>query len=169
MQAWLNEALDYIPGWLDYQMRQSRQPGCAIAVAHKGKLVLQRAFGFADATAKKKLTPRHRFRAASHSKSFTAAGILKLREANLIRLDDPVGAYVEGLYGDVATSTIGQLSHARTRRRHRAGPAPIPATGRTDGPFCRETNCATPLSGNRSSKPACSSSIPISATPSPGW
>ncbi len=109
MSAWLNAALDYIPGWLDYQMRQSRQPGCAIAVAHKGKIVLERAFGFADALAQKKLTARHRFRAASHSKSFTAAGLLKLREDNRLRLDDTVGTYVKGLYGDVARSTIGQL------------------------------------------------------------
>ena len=36
MKTWLKEALDYIPRWLDFQMRQSEQPGCVIAVAYKG-------------------------------------------------------------------------------------------------------------------------------------
>ena len=34
----------------------------------------------ADLSTGEALTPRHRFRVASHTKSFTAAGILKLRE-----------------------------------------------------------------------------------------
>ncbi len=76
MLAWQRAALDYIPRWLDYQMRQSEQPGSVIAVAHKGRVVLERAFGQADITTRRALTPRHRFRVASHSKSFTAAGIL---------------------------------------------------------------------------------------------
>ena len=44
------------------------------------------------------LSPRHRFRVASHSKSFTAAGILKLREQGRLGLDDPAGRYVKGLH-----------------------------------------------------------------------
>lgn len=113
MLAWQKAAADYIPKWLDYQMRQSEQPGCVIAVAHKGDVVLEQAFGHADTTTGRALTPRHRFRVASHSKSFTAAGILKLREAGKVRLDDPVGDYVDGLHRGVAQSTIAQLlSHS---------------------------------------------------------
>src|SRR5215470_17103965 len=37
------------------------------------------------------LTPRYRFRVASHSKSFTAAGIMKLRDKDKLRLDVRVG------------------------------------------------------------------------------
>src|SRR5581483_12385045 len=60
-----------------------------------------------------KLTPRHRFRIASHSKAFTAAGILKLRERRKLRLDDPVGQYVGGLHPRIAETTIAQvLSHS---------------------------------------------------------
>ena len=80
MDKWLGAALDYIPRWLEHQMRISRQPGCVTAIAHNGKLVLERAYGFANLKRGVALTPRHRFRVASHSKSFTAAGILKLRE-----------------------------------------------------------------------------------------
>jgi hypothetical protein len=43
--------------------------------------------------------PRHRFRIASHSKSFTASAILLLREQGLLGLDDPIGRYVGSLQG----------------------------------------------------------------------
>lgn len=113
MQGWLKAALDYIPSWIGHQMRLCEQPGCAIAVAHRGKVVLEQAFGHANLATGEVLTPRHRFRVASHSKSFTAAGILKLREADRLRLDDPVGRYVAGLHPAVAAATLGQvLSHS---------------------------------------------------------
>ena len=61
-------------------------------------MVLERAFGHADLATGEPLTPRHRFRVASHSKSFTAAGILKLREQGKLKLDDPVGQFVDRLH-----------------------------------------------------------------------
>jgi CubicO group peptidase (beta-lactamase class C family) len=113
MDDWLKPALDYIPQWLEYQMRESEQPGCVIAIVHKGRVVLERAFGYADIVSRAPLTPRHRFRVASHSKSFTAAGIMKLREAGKLGLDDRVGKHVEGLHPEIAAATIGQLlSHS---------------------------------------------------------
>ena len=69
MDEWLKPALDYIPQWLEYQMRESEQPGCVVATALKGQVVLEQAFGCADITNRMPLTPRHRFRVASHSKS----------------------------------------------------------------------------------------------------
>jgi CubicO group peptidase (beta-lactamase class C family) len=109
MDNWLKPALDYILQWLEYQMRESEQPGCVIAIVHQGRVVLERAFGYADIVERIPLTPRHRFRVASHSKSFTAAGIMKLREAGKLGLDDRVGKHVEGLHSDIAEATIGQL------------------------------------------------------------
>jgi CubicO group peptidase (beta-lactamase class C family) len=113
MDNWLKPALDYIPQWLDYQMRESEQPGCVIAIFHQGRVVLERAFGCANIVERIPLTPRHRFRVASHSKSFTAAGIMKLRETGKLGLDDRVGKHVEGLHPDIAAATIAQLlSHS---------------------------------------------------------
>lgn len=109
MDKWLAAALDYIPRWIDYQMRLAEQPGCAMAVVHKGKLVLEQAFGHADIVRDVALTSRHRFRVASHSKTFTAAGILKLREEGQLQLDDRVGDFVFGLHADVAETSIMQL------------------------------------------------------------
>ena len=105
MEQWLRSALGYLPEWLDLQMRVSEQPGCLVAVARAGKVVFERAFGFANLATEERLTPRHRFRVASHSKTFTAAGVMKLREAGLLRLDDQAGRYVDGLHPRVAQAT----------------------------------------------------------------
>ena len=94
MASWLKAALAYVPEWLDHQMRLTEQPGCSIAVVHKGKVVLERAFGLASERTGEKLTPRHRFRVASHSKTFTATAIMILREQGLLTLDDPAGLHV---------------------------------------------------------------------------
>src|SRR5262245_63705271 len=113
MPKWLNAALDYIPRWLQFQLRYHAQPGCVAAIAHKGEVVFEEAFGFADLAARKRLTPRHRFRVASHSKSFAAAAVMKLREQRRLRLHDPVGRFVDGLHPALARVTLAELlSHA---------------------------------------------------------
>lgn len=113
MEKWVGAALDYLPRWIAHQMRMVQQPGCAIAVAHRGKLVLELALGVADERSGTALTPAHRFRVASHSKSFTAAGVLKLRDEGRLRLDDPVGRHVGGLHREVGRVTLAQLlSHS---------------------------------------------------------
>lgn len=113
MQDWLNAAIDYIPRWVAHQVRLAEQPGCSFALALHGKVVCEFALGHADQTQGEKLTPRHRFRVASHSKTFTAAGVLKLREQGQWLLDDPIGRFVPGLQRDVAAATLAQLlSHS---------------------------------------------------------
>ena len=113
MDAWLRSAADYISDWIEFQLTTSQQPGVIVAIAHRGEIVAEHAFGVADLDTGEKLTPRHRFRIASHSKSFTAAGIMKLREAGKLRLDDPIGEYVKGLHPQIGEATISQLlSHS---------------------------------------------------------
>jgi D-alanyl-D-alanine carboxypeptidase len=106
---WLEAALEYVPRWVDFQLQQVDQPGCVIAVAHRGEIVMEEAFGVADLTTGEALTPRHRFRVASHSKTFTAAGILKLKERGLLRLDDAAGSFVQGLHPAVADVSLQQI------------------------------------------------------------
>src|SRR5436305_14039116 len=109
MPKWIPAALDYIPRWIEFQMRHNEAPGCVIAIAVKGEIVLDQAFGVSDLNTGKALTPRHRFRVASHSKSFTAAGIMKLREQGRLELDDPAGRYVKKLHPAVPEATIPPL------------------------------------------------------------
>jgi D-alanyl-D-alanine carboxypeptidase len=113
LDRWLAAALDHIPRWIEHQVRLTEQPGCALCVVRRGEVVLEAAFGHADLSTGERLTPRHRFRVASHSKTFTAAGVMKLVERKRLRLDDPIGAHVRGLHRRVASVTLAQLlSHA---------------------------------------------------------
>jgi len=48
MPDWLPGALEYLPRWIEFQMRLFEQPGCVIAVAHQGHLVLETALGCAN-------------------------------------------------------------------------------------------------------------------------
>ncbi|MGO4286743.1 serine hydrolase domain-containing protein [Bosea sp. TAB14] len=109
MTPWLPSALAYVASWLDFQRRLHDQPGVAIAVANGGEIALEAAFGSADLATGEALTPRHGFRIASHSKSFTGAGILRLVEDGRLRLDDAVGSLIDGLHPDIAAVTIGQV------------------------------------------------------------
>lgn len=113
MPNWLPEALDYVSRWIEFQVRLFEQPGCALAAVHEGRTVLDVAFGCADLRTGEPLSPRHRVRVASHSKTFTAAGIMKLRERGAVGLDDRIGAHVPGLHATLAESRLTQLlSHS---------------------------------------------------------
>lgn len=119
MPAWISAAIDYVPRWLELQLRQHEQPGCALAIAHNGRIVLDQAFGHADLVTRERLTPRHRFRVASHSKTFAAAALMKLKERGRLRLGDPVGRYVGDLHPRLARVSIAQvLSHGAGVVRH---------------------------------------------------
>ena len=107
--AWLQPALDYLPRWLEHQLRQTEQPGCALTIVHRGRVVLETALGHADRRRGAALSTRHVFRVASHSKTFTAAGILLLRDRGRLGLDDAVGRHVDGLHAEVAATTLAQL------------------------------------------------------------
>ncbi|AWM02008.1 serine hydrolase domain-containing protein [Bradyrhizobium amphicarpaeae] len=113
MDPWQRSAIDYIASWIEFQLTTIQQPGVTVAFAHRGEIVAEHAFGLANLDTGEKLTPRHRFRIASHSKSFTSAGIMKLREQRKLRLDDTIGQYVGGLHPRLAETTIAQvLSHS---------------------------------------------------------
>ena len=113
MEKWLSAALDYLPRWLEYQMRATEQPGVVVAIVKAGRLIGEFAIGHADVPGRVDLTARHRMRVASHSKTFTAAGLLKLREQGRVQLDDPIGRHVRDLHPAVAAVTVAQLlSHS---------------------------------------------------------
>ena len=61
-------------------LREHELPGAALAVAHKGKLVYARGFGYSDRDAGELVGPRALFRIASISKPLTALAVLQLVE-----------------------------------------------------------------------------------------
>lgn len=69
-------------------------PGLVYGVVVDGKLVHQRALGYANVEDKIAATASTRFRIASMSKSFVALAALKLRDQGKLRLDDAVSMYL---------------------------------------------------------------------------
>jgi D-alanyl-D-alanine carboxypeptidase len=103
-------AAGYLESWLEHQRRRQRVPGVQAAVRVGDRLVLDTALGVADVGTGEPLTPRHLFRIASHSKTFTATAVLQLVEAGRLRLDDPVARWVPALAGTgPAAVTVRQL------------------------------------------------------------
>jgi D-alanyl-D-alanine carboxypeptidase len=106
---WLDAALAYVQDWMAFQLERYRQPGASVAIAQGPQLLAEYAFGHANLRTGEALTPRHRFRIASHSKAFTASGVMLLREQGRLGLDDPIGRHVQGLHKDLAQARIAEL------------------------------------------------------------
>ena len=66
------DACAYIDEWFRFRVGFDRLPGVQAAVLHGDEIVLSTAHGMADAEPGTPLTTEHRFRIASHSKTFTA-------------------------------------------------------------------------------------------------
>jgi D-alanyl-D-alanine carboxypeptidase len=109
MSDWLHPALAAAGRWLEYQQRASRLPGLQFAVAHRGQKVADAALGVRSLLSGEPLATDTRLRVASHSKTFTAVGIMRLVESGRLRLDDKAGSYITGLQADTAATTIAQL------------------------------------------------------------
>ena len=69
-------------------------PGCAVAIARDGKIVLSRAYGMADLEHDAANTTDTIFEAGSVSKQFTAGAIVMLALQGKLSLDDNVRKYV---------------------------------------------------------------------------
>jgi D-alanyl-D-alanine carboxypeptidase len=65
-------------------------PGASLAVSKNGKLVYMKGFGKANTTTGELVTPTHRFRLASVSKTYTGVAIMKLMQNGLINIDAKV-------------------------------------------------------------------------------
>jgi len=91
------KATSFIDSWLARQYSDSTIPGIAVAIAHKGKLLFNNAYGYANLETGEKLRPEHLFRIASHSKMFTATLIMQYVEAGKARLDDYAVLYLPWL------------------------------------------------------------------------
>ncbi|UOQ69205.1 serine hydrolase domain-containing protein [Hymenobacter volaticus] len=65
-----------------------------VLVAEKGRILYQRAFGYADLPTRTPTTLSSRFQLASIAKTFTSTAVLQLLEQNKIKLSDPLARYL---------------------------------------------------------------------------
>ena len=108
------QSADYIASWLAFRRHYLRVPGVQAAIVDADGIVTQIADGSADLERDVAMTPRHLFRIASHSKTFTATVIMQLVEQGVLRLDDPVSSYLSWLAdGPLASVSLRELlSHS---------------------------------------------------------
>lgn len=77
-------ALNFIDAAAVACLKTNNLPGITVAVTYKGRLVYNKAFGFADVEKNLSMKPHHRAHIGSVSKVLTAAGIFKAVELGLI-------------------------------------------------------------------------------------
>lgn len=93
----INWSEGYLKDWLQFRYEQENIPGFVVAVAKDDEIKFLEAFGFADLENKTKMSPKHIFRIASHSKTFTATAIMQLQERGKLRIDDLIIKYLPWL------------------------------------------------------------------------
>ena len=79
---------------LNRYVEENRIPGAVALVLRDGKPVYERAFGWSDKEAGRRMTTNTIFRIASQTKAFTSAAILALVEEGKIGLTEPVGDFI---------------------------------------------------------------------------
>lgn len=70
------------------------QPGCALGIFSKGKVLYQKGYGMANLAYDVPITPNTVFETASLSKHITAACILLLENAGKLSVEDPIQKYL---------------------------------------------------------------------------
>ena len=100
------DAARYVESLIAYRQLRDRIPGVQVAMVHDGDVVLDTAFGLADVESATPMTTAHRFRIASHSKTFTATAVVRLAEHGVLRLDDTVGQWID----ELATAPVAHVT-----------------------------------------------------------
>ena len=98
---------------------EQRMPSVSAVVFRGGETVWERALGVANAEEEREATPGTQYRIGSITKTFTAVGILQLRDAGDLSLDDPLTRFVPE---SAHAPTIGRmLAHASGLQREPPG------------------------------------------------
>jgi CubicO group peptidase (beta-lactamase class C family) len=88
------ERLARVGALLERYTSENRIPGAVALVLQDGKPVYERAFGWSDKEAGRRMTVDTIFRIASQTKAITSAAVLVLVEEGKIGLQEPVGHFI---------------------------------------------------------------------------
>ncbi|MEU2058337.1 serine hydrolase domain-containing protein [Streptomyces bungoensis] len=94
-------------------MREAHVPGVTVGAWTPDRGAYVRSFGVADRRTGRPMTPDLYMRIGSETKTFTVTALLQLVDRGRVRLDDPIGRYVDGVpNGD--RITLRQLAGMRS-------------------------------------------------------
>jgi CubicO group peptidase (beta-lactamase class C family) len=98
------------------QLRDTGVASLSVAVAHKGKIVWEEGFGWADRERRMAATPHTMYSLASISKPITATGLMTLVQDGKIGLDRPINDYlgngkIQGGAGEASGATVRRVAN----------------------------------------------------------
>jgi CubicO group peptidase (beta-lactamase class C family) len=88
------ERLKRVDALIERYIQENRVPGVVALVLHQGRPVYERALGWADKEAGRRMTADTIFRIASQTKAITSAAVLMLVEEGKVGLTEPVGNFI---------------------------------------------------------------------------
>ena len=109
------ERLARIDSFLERAVDDNRMAGAVAFVMRDGQVAYEKAFGWADKEAGRRMTTDAIFRIASQSKAITSAALLSLVEEGKLSIDDPVSRFIP-TFAHTTVATPGSM-----------GPAIVPA------------------------------------------
>jgi CubicO group peptidase (beta-lactamase class C family) len=86
-------------------------PGASVIVIHKGKMLLNKGYGFANIEHSEPNTPLSVFRLGSITKQFTAMAILQLYDKQLLQINDYVEKFFPGTLNGNKITIKNLLAH----------------------------------------------------------
>jgi len=104
------------------ELKRKNTPGAAIAIVSGDRVVYAKGFGVASIETSAPVTPDMLFRLGSTTKMFTAAALVTLADEGRIKLDEPIGSYVQGINPRIARVTVHQLLSNTSGMRDFAAP-----------------------------------------------
>ena len=94
MQGVSSQRLERIDDYVQRIIGENKIPGAVALVRRNGKIIYNKAFGFASVENKIKYQTNHIFRIASMTKAITSLAVLMLWEEGKFNLDDPIENYI---------------------------------------------------------------------------
>jgi len=91
------------------EMKERKIPGLQMAVVQNGKIVLSRSYGIANLQNNVPVNNTTIFPINSNTKVFTGVAMMQLVEQDKIKLNDPIGKYLDNLPAEWQKITVDQL------------------------------------------------------------
>ena len=108
-----SDRLARIDRWLQEYVDKGQLPGAVALVLRDGRTVYERAVGWADKEANRRMTPDAIFRIASQSKAITSTAVLMLMEEGKLELNDPVSRYIPSFAKTIVLPPTGAEAPAK--------------------------------------------------------
>ncbi len=89
-----SQSFSRIDSIIEQEVAEHRVAGGTALIIHEGRVKYNKAFGFSDIAAQKKMETHSIFRIASQTKAIVSIGLLKLLEKHNIKLDEAIEKFI---------------------------------------------------------------------------